>query len=242
MILRINLWYMFVLFSIASFVYLVSFIIHKYNRKIKSKFSFININNYKFRRGSEVLVLIFSIIIFSTTTVVGRTRTFDSSPYPWENRYLTEEEQEILNFFQNEDVSGLIYSNLEKMTSRMAGVGFLPIFSDRTLIGTVLYYDFISRNEVHEHTEFSLSGLSSFNFLIFNKYDPIRSIRNKIVRLNVSLAGDLNLLQFEYNVQYIISGNETIISPYASWTLIPSLSTAFNPVFSTQHLLVWKLY
>jgi len=233
---------MFVLFSIAFFLYLVSFILHKYNRIITSKIPFININNYKFRQGSEVLVLVFSIVIFSTTTVVGRWGFVDSSPYPWENRYLSGEEKEIINFFQNEDVSGLIYTNFPEIANRISAVGFLPVFSDRTPIGIALYYGFISPNEVYEYTEFSLSGLFSFNFLIFNEYDPIRSIRNKIVRLNVSLAGDLNLLQFEYNIQYIISGNNIIISTDARWTLIPSLSTVFTPVFSTPNLLVWKLY
>ncbi len=242
MILRINLWYMFVLFSIALFIYLVSFIIHKYNGKIKSKISLINFNNYKFRQGIEVLVLIFSIIIFSTTTVVGRWRTFDSSPYPWEKRHLTEEEQEILNFFQNEDVSGLIYTNIPEIVDRISGVGFLPVFNDKSSIGTVLYYDFINPNQVHEHTVFSLSGLSILKLFTFNEPNPIRSFRNIIIRLNMSLEGDLNALRSEYNVQYIITGNETVYSIGASWALIQSLPTIFTPVFSTQHLLVWKIY
>ncbi|KKN58104.1 hypothetical protein LCGC14_0555370 [marine sediment metagenome] len=239
---RINLWYMFVLFSIALFTYLVSFIIHKYNGKIKSKFSFININNYKFLQGLEVLILVFSILIFSTTTVRGKWGLEDSSPYPWENLYLSEEEQEIINFFQNEDIFGLIYTNVPEIANRISGVGFLPVFNDWTPTGIPLYYGFITPNEVHEHTEFSFTGLSKFTFLIFNEYDPIRLIRNKIVRLNVSLENDLNLLQSEYNIQYIISTNNTIISTDASWTLIPSLSTVFTPAFSTPHLLIWRLY
>jgi len=242
MILRINLWYVFVLFSITLFIYLVSFIIHKYNGKLKSKISFINLNNYKFRQGLEVLVLIFSILIFSTTIVVGRWRTVDSSPYPWENRYLTEEEQEIINFFQYEDVSGLIYTNVPEIAERISGVGFLPVFSDRTPIGLAIYYDFISPREVYEHTLFSLSGLSNLELFMFNEDDPIRSWRNIIIRLNVSLEGDLNVLQSEYNVQYIITGNGNALSTDTSWTLIQSLPTAFTPLFSTQHLLVWKIY
>ena len=242
MIFRIDLWYMYVLFSITLFIYLVSFIIHKYNRKIKSKFSFININNYKFRQGLEVLLIIFSIIIFSTTTVVGRWRTINSSPYPWENRYLTEEEKEIITFFQNEDIFGLIYTNVPFIADRISGVGFLPVFSDITSIGTTLYYGFISPNEVHEHTTFSLSRLSKLELFMFNEYDPIRSWRNIIIRLNMSLEGDLNVLRSEYNVHYIITGNGNDLSLGASWTLIQSLPNAFTPVFSTQHLLVWKIY
>ncbi len=228
-------------FSIDLFLYLINFIIQKYNGKIKSKISFININNYKFRQGSEILVLIFSIVIFSTTTVVG-LRTVDSSPYPWENRYLTEEEQEIIKFFQNEDIFGLIYTNVPEIANRISGVGFLPVFSDKSSIGTVLYYGFINPNQVHEHTTFSLSGLSTFSFFTFNESNPIRSFRNIIIRLNMSLEGDLNTLRSEYNVQYIITGNRTVLSTGASWTLIQSLPLRFNPVYSTQHLLIWKLF
>ena len=242
LILRINLWYVFVLFPIALFIYLISFIIHKYNGKIKSKFSFININNHKFRQESEVLVLIFSIVIFSTTTVVGRWRTIDSSPYPWENRYFTEEEQDIINFFQDEVLFGLIYTNIPEIAERISGVGFLPIFNDRSSIGTALYYGFICPNEVYKHTVFSLSSISTLGFLMFNEPDPIRVRRNIIIRLNVSLEADLKILQSEYNIQYIISAVEPELSIGATWILIQSLPTTFTPVFSTQHLLVWKLY
>ncbi len=240
LILSINLWYVFLLFSVILFIYLFSFIIHKYNGKLKSKVSFINFNNYKFRQCLEVLVLIFSIVIFSTTTVVGRWRTVNSSPYPWENRYLTEEEQEIINFFQNEDIFGLIYTNISKIADRISGVGLLPVFNDITFMGNTLYYSFILPNEVYEYTVFSLYSISTLGFLTFNGPDPIRVRRNLIIRLNVSFEGDLDLLRYHYNVQYIIT--DKIISNNTGWTLIESLPTALSPVFSTQNLLIWKLY
>ncbi len=241
-IFRINLLYMFVLFPIAIIIYLVNFIVHKFSEKIKSKISFIYTNNYKFRRDSEVFVLLISILIFSTTTVVGRWRSVDTSPYPWENRYLTGEEKEIINFFQNEDIFGLIYTNVPLIAPRISGVGFLPIFRDKNLIGAALYYGFISPDEVHENTVFSLSGLSTLSFFTFNEPHPIRSFRNFIIHLNMSLEGDLNTLRSEYNVQYIITGIGTVLSIGASWTLIKSLPITFTPVFSTQHLLVWRIY
>ena len=241
MILRIDLGYMYVSFSIALFIYLVSVIVHKYNRKINSKFSFIDINNYKFRQGSEVLVIVFSFIIFSTTTFVGLRRTVDSSPYPWENRYLTEEEQEIINFFKNEDIFGLIYTNVPLIANRISGVGILPVFSDRYSLG-VLYYGFISPKKVHEYTIFSLSNLDKLIFFRFIDNNPIQNVRRYIILLNVSFEGDLHMLQSEYNVQYIITGNETVLATDESLTLIQSLPTAFTPAFSTQHLLVWRIY
>ncbi len=242
MILRIDLWYVFSLFFVAIFIYMLSFIKNRFNRKIKSKFFFITFNDYNFRQVLVVLILIFSILIFSTTTVLGRWRTVESSPYPWENRYLTEEEQTIINFFQNEDLSGLIYTNVPEIANRISGVGFLPVFSDRSNIGTTLYYEFITSNEVHDHTVFSLSALSTLHFFRFDEFDPIRSVRNIIIGLNVSLEGDLNVLQFDYKVQYIITENGNALSFSTNWTLIQSLPQRFNPVYSTQHLLIWKLF
>jgi hypothetical protein len=240
LILRINLWYAFLLFSVILFIYLFSFILQKYNGKLKSKVSFINFNNYKFRQSLEILVLIFSIVIFSTTTVVGQWRNIDSNLYPWENRYLTEEEQDIINFFQDENLSGLIYTNILEIAEKISGVGFLPVFSDISFMGNTLYYSFILPNEVYEHTVFSLYSISTLGFLTFNGPDPIRARRNLIIRLNVTLEGDLNILRYHYNVQYIITDN--FFFSNTGWILIESLPTAFSPVFSTQNLLIWKLY
>ncbi len=242
LILRINLWHVILLFSIILFIYLFSFIIHKYNGKLKSKVSFINFNNYKFRQGLEILVLIFSIIIFSATTVVGRWRDIDNSPYPWENRYLTEEEQQIILFLKEENISGLIFTNLPDIANRISGVGFLPVFHDRTSLGQALYYQFIEVSEVYMHTVFSVYLISKLGFLSYSELDPIRSRRNNIIRLNVSLDGDLKILQSEYNIQYIITAVEPELSIRTYWRLIRSLPTTFIPVFSTQHLLVWKLF
>ena len=143
--------------------------------------------------------------------------------------------------FQNEDIFGLIFTNVPEISNRISGVGFLPVFSGRS-IGATLYYGFITPNEVHDHTVFSLSALSSLQFFRFDESHPIISSRNIIIRLNTSLEGDLNVLRFVYNVQYIITGNVSVLSAGATWTLIQSLPTTFTPVFSTQNLLIWKLY
>ena len=248
MILRIDLWYMYVLFSIALFIYLVSVIIHKYNRKIKSKFSFININNYKFRQESEVLVIIFSIIIFSTTTFVGLRTAVNSNPYPWDNRYLTKEEIEIIHYFNGVDIDELILCSAGiYIADRLAGVGFLPIWSYSHYLGLALYYRLISPEEVHENVEFDLLGMKYLNFLRFS-YAKLMSWRTPLLqvnRMNMTIPEDLLMLQIEYNIQYIITTKDSLISyGFNDWTLIQSLhnSDVFEPVFSTQHLLVWKLY
>jgi len=259
LIFRINLWYMFLLLSFVLFFYLFFFIINLYNAKIQSKISSINFNNYKLKQ-LEMFILIVSVIIFSTTTVTGRWRSLDSNTYPWENRYLSGEEQEIINFFQDEDISGLIFTNVPELGNRISGVSFLPVFNlleyhkgetgiefvpIATPSGKALYYDFINPKEVYKYTLFSISYFSSLNFFWYNKSNPIRTFSETILQLNISLESDLNLLQYEYNVQYIITGNENILLAgqfCRDYNLITSLPTVFNPVFSTQCFFVWKLY
>ncbi len=168
-----------------------------------------------------------------------------SSPYPWENRYLTNEEIEIIEYFQNEDIDGLIFCAAGiHISERIGGVGFLPTFSKPTVFGIPLFYGFISPNYVHENAEFSLSELSNFVLFTFNKTDPIKELLNSIRALDVGRGEDFHALVL-YNVQYIISINDTFQSGgINNWPLIQSLqqSGLFEPVFSTLHLLVWKIY
>ena len=67
---------------------------------------------------------------------------------------------------------------------------------------------------------------------------------NSIRALDVREKDDFNAL-LSYNVQYIITINSTFKSGgINNWPLVKSLqlSELFEPVFSTQHLLVWKIY
>jgi len=237
----INLWYMYILISISLLFYLLVIIIYKYHSIFLSKVSY---SSVKLQQWLVIFVLIISILIFTTTTVVGRNTEVDRNPYPWDNRYLTGEEIEIIDYFQNEEINGLIFTAAGILIAeRIAGVGFLPAFYDRTSDGKALYYGFTTPNVVHKYTVFSLSGLSELNFFRFSEGFPIRDFRNEIIELNVTIPEELNILRSEYNIQYIISANETFFSGIAtSWTLIQSLPLVLEPVFSTQHLLVWKIY
>lgn len=128
-----------------------------------------------------------------------------------------------------------IFTNVPEIANRISGVAFLPVFDLlesykgetgiefnplSTPLGTAFFYDFISPKEVYEHTLFSLSFFSTLSFLRYNKSNPIRSFSNNILRLNVSLEGDLNILQFEYNVQYFITGNENVLLVARNYTLV----------------------
>ncbi len=239
-ILQINLWYMFALLIISLLFYLFVIIISKYHSILLIKDSLIS---FKLQKWLVGFVLIISMLIFTTTTVVGRNTAVDSNPYPWENSYLTEEEIEIIEFFQNEDVEGLIFCAAGPLIAeRIAGFGFLPSFFDRVYDGKNIYYGFVSREEVYENTEFSLLELYRFRFFTYKEIYPIRAFRNSIINLSVSVKGDLETLR-SYNVQYIISINEIfLLGGINNWPLIQSLPSTLSPVFSTEHLLVWKIH
>ena len=67
---------------------------------------------------------------------------------------------------------------------------------------------------------------------------------NAIKELDLEKSEDFHAL-VSYNVQYIISINSTFQSGGENdWLLIQSLqlSDLFEPVFSTRHLLVWKIF
>ena len=239
--IRINLWYVFILLFICLISYLLTFIIYKYHNRIFSKFSF---DIFKFKKGLNLLVLISSILIFTTTTVVGR----NEAEFP----YLTREEIEVIEFFQNEEIKGLIFVTDRYISERIGGVGFLPTISDRTNSPLSLYYGLIKPDEVYEHTVFSLFkffelGIYSNLFYPFRfiSKDPTTAFFSKLIILNASIQGDRDILRSEYNIQYIISVNNSY-SDYGNSefdsNLIQSLLLKFEPIFSTQHLLIWKIY
>ena len=247
---NINLWYMFVLSFISLILFLLVIIISHYKTL---KFSKISLNTLKMRKGIWIVILTIPMLIFSITTIETNRASMYNSPFPWENTYLSDEEIEIIEFFQNEDIDGLIFTTNEDIANRISGVEFLLAFHGRSYIGNVLWYGLINPNEVHENTDFSfsLSNLFDQSFFRFwpktaNYYyetSPLEVLRRKIIILNMTIEDDHNLLRSEYSVQYIISANNTFSDSGSEWTLILSLhQSELEPVFSTQHLLVWKIY
>jgi len=213
-------------------LFLIVFILNKFRILHFLKFS---LESFRLKKGVWILILIIGMLFFSVIRVDRATGGSDS-------RYLTNDEIEIVEYFKNKEVDGLIFVPIHLVCSRIRGFGFLPTFFDTEIIGTPLYYGFVSPDEVHKNTYFSILGLSTFNFFTFNELNPIRSFRKNVVQLNVSLEGDLNLLRSEYKVQYIITEIETNLSSSASWILIKSLENSDFKVFSTQYLVVWKIY
>ncbi|GAI91662.1 unnamed protein product [marine sediment metagenome] len=140
-----------------------------------------------------------------------------------------------------------VYINL-----RLTGFGYLPTFHGRSSIGIDLWYDLINPNEVLENTEFSFSFSNLLDqrfFKFWPKYatyyyetSPSEVIKRKIIELNMTIEEDRNLLRYEYNVQFVISTNENALHESNEWRLIQTLfQSELEPVFSTQHLLVWKI-
>ena len=191
-----------------------------------------------------MVALTLSILTSSIINVESSRYDGLNSPYPWDNRYLTDEEIQIVNYFKGENIGGLIFVADRLIAERIGAVGFLPIFSVSAEFGLPLYYDIISPNYVYEHTKFSLEDFFRFTFFNFTQINPVKELRDSINNLDVRNGNDYDTL-LSYNIQYIITINETYHSEgINNWLLIQSLkhSELFEPIFTTYHFLIWKIY
>ncbi len=236
------LWNVFLILFVSLILFLFVFLTINYNNLIFSRAYF---DPHKLKKGIWIIALTMSFLAFSEIGIEAGRDDVISSPYPWENRYLTNEEIEIIEYFHNEDFDGLIFCAAGRYISeRIGGVGFLPTFSESTPIGIPLFYGFISPNYIHENAEFSLSELNNFGLFTFNKTNPITELLNSIRALDLRAGADFEVL-VSFNVQYIITINNTFQSGgINNWPLVQSLqqSELFEPVFTTLHLLIWKIY
>ncbi len=235
-------WDVFFILGVSLLLFLVVFLIMNHNNLIISHTSF---DPHKLKTGIWIIAFTISFLAFSEINLEAGRFDVISSPYPWENGYLTDEEIEIIEYFQNEDIDGLIFCAAGRYISeRIGGIGFLPTFSQSIDIGISLFYGLVNPNYVHENAKFSLSELFNFDLFNFTETDPITELLNSIRALDLGKGEDFHALVL-YNVQYIISINDTFQSGgINNWPLIQSLrqSELFEPVFSTLHLLVWKIY
>ncbi|NVM17290.1 MAG: hypothetical protein HWN80_06205 [Candidatus Lokiarchaeota archaeon] len=246
---KIDLWFVYVLSFISLILLLFVFITKKYRTL---NFSKISLDSLKMKKEIWILILTISILIFSITTIETNRAGLSSSPYPWENRYLTDEEIGIIYYFQNEEIDGLIFTTDIYIAERISSISLLPTFYARSNIGKALWYDLLKPKEVIEGTMFSLllSNIIKQRFFIYRpeyvsyyfETSPLELIRRQIIHLNMTIERDRDLVRSEYNVQYIISINRVFSHEGNQWTLIQSLyKSELEPVFSTQHLLVWKI-
>ena len=246
-ILSINLWNVFLLSFISLITFLFILIINNYNRLNLSRLSQIRSNIFKLKKELWIGTLTISILMFSFTYMEVSIFYQTRSSYPWENRNLTNQEIEIIEFFQEENIDGLIFVFDNNISERIGGFGFLPCFSKPTNLGISLYYSLINPNTLSNNTQFSLSAWYNFNFFKFNDADPIATLRDCISVLDLGDLDDFNAL-LSYNVQYIITANETFLPGGVNdWLLIKTLQESdfifsTQPIFSTKHLLVWKIY
>ncbi|MFX1355947.1 MAG: hypothetical protein ACFFA8_01570 [Promethearchaeota archaeon] len=246
---KIDLWFVYVLSFISLILFLFVFITKKYRTL---NFSKISLDSLKMKKGIWILILTISILIFSITTIETNRAGLRSSPYPWENRYLTDEEIGIIYYFQNEEIDGLIFVTDVYIAERISSISLLPTFYARSQIGKALWYYLLNPKEVIEGTYFSLvfSDILKQRFFIYRpeyvdyyfQTSPLELIRRQIIPLNMTIERDRDLVRSEYNVQYIVSSKENLPHYSNEWLLIQSLfQSELEPVFSTQHLLVWKI-
>ncbi len=238
---KIIFWDVFLFLLCSLILFLSVFTVNNYNNLNFSRVSF---DPHKLKKGVWIIALTISILASSVINVEASRFDNINSPYPWENRYLTDEEIEIIEYLQNEDIDGLIFVSDRYISQRIGGAGFLPTFCEAVEIGLPLFYDIITPNYVYENTEFSLDALLRFTFFTFTQRDPIKELRSNIKNLDVRKGIDLEAL-ISYNIQYIITINETYLPGGVNgWLLVRSLkqSKSFEPVFITHHLLIWKVF
>jgi hypothetical protein len=238
---KIIFWDVFLFLLVSLILFLFVFTVNNYNNLNFSRVSF---DPHKLKKGVWIIALTISILASSVINVEASRFDNVNSPYPWENRYLTDEEIEIIEYLQNEDIDGVIFVSDPYISQRIGGVGFLPTFCEAVKFGLPLYYDIITPNYVYENTEFSLDALLRFTFFTFTQRDPIKELRSNIKNLDVRKGIDLEAL-ISYNIQYIITINETYLPGGVNgWLLVRSLkqSKSFEPVFITHHLLIWKVF
>ena len=238
---KIIFWDVFLFLLVSLILFLFVFTVNNYNNLNFSRVSF---DPHKLKKGVWIIALTISILASSVINVEASRFDNVNSPYPWENRYLTDEEIEIIEYLQNEDIDGVIFVSDPYISQRIGGVGFLPTFCEAVKFGLPLFYDIITPNYVYENTEFSLDALLRFTFFTFTQRDPIKELRSNIKNLDVRKGIDLEAL-ISYNIQYIITINETYLPGGVNgWLLVRSLkhSKSFEPVFITHHLLIWKVF
>ncbi|MEJ2251021.1 MAG: hypothetical protein P8Y97_15380 [Candidatus Lokiarchaeota archaeon] len=247
---NVNIWYIYFFSIILIVLVLSAFIIKKYN--IRSLFGF-HINRQKLKNGLWVSGFIISILIFSITTIESNRVNLQKSPYPWNERFLTNEEIEIINFFQHTEINGLIFSTDNYISLKVGGVGFLPIFTTTSLIGLALWYGLVTQKEVIENTKFQFSfyniidqdffSYSPKNATSYVEKLPLRVLMMKIINLNMTYTQDRKILRFDYNIQYLITMKQCFNHTSNEWILVQSLRQSnLKPVFSTLHINIWRIF
>ncbi|GAH84256.1 unnamed protein product, partial [marine sediment metagenome] len=95
------------LLSIVSLaLFLLIFLI---NKNEKFYLSIPSLDSQKLKKFLWMVLLTLSILISSIATVEISRYDGLNSTYPWDNRYLTDEEIQVIDYFKGEDVDGLIF-------------------------------------------------------------------------------------------------------------------------------------
>lgn len=244
MYIEVSLWDNFIFILTLSFIIIFTFLVKNYKNL---NFCHLSFKLRKMKKSIAIILITVSILL-SSTLILGINRTKqEGGPIPWKKTYITSEEYEIINFFETQDLKGLIFVFNPLIANRLGGVGFLPTFSESTLIGTPLYYRLITPYQVYQNTSFSLQSLARLGFFNYTGKDPIDRIRISIGNLDLQEKEEFNAF-LSYNIQYIITANSSYKSDgINNWRMIQSLQDSkfvfsTHPVFETTHLLVWRIY
>jgi len=197
-----------------------------------------------------LIIILLSSSFFSITVFEGRIRYSNLQiPYSMDFsvNYISDEEYLVVDFIEKAHLGGIILVSSLQIARRIGAIGFF-----QTLPGDhfaqQLYYGWINADDVKGHTYFDFRYfLNHFNLKCdFPNFE--REILSKIKNLNIAENDSLHLL-IELKIQFIviIKYNNTVYPYHISlWgqEFFPFYQSLANksPSFSTDHLLVWKIY
>jgi len=201
-------------------------------------------------RFFSLTIILLASSLFSISVYEGRIRysnlqipySMDFSP-----NYVSFDEYLVVDFIEQAHPDGIVLVSAEPIARKIGAIGFF-----QTLPGDhspqQLYYGWINSDDVKRHTYFDFwYFLDHFN-LKCDLPNFEREVLSKIKNLNIAENDSLHLL-IELKIQFIvvIKYNNTVYPYHISlWgrEFFPFYQSLANksPSFSTDHLLVWKVY
>lgn len=230
-----------ILLSILPLLILSFFLITK---KVKNKsMQLVKLfNNKAFLKEVKICIVISSILLFSLVstdiTIINRT----DSPYPWENLYVTSEEEAVIDYFHNVEINGYIFITEKTIETRIGSIGDLPTFNGKISSGRILWHEFIEPEEVYNLTGFSSNSMSIskiFFVLNYQGANPSSYLENQIRELNMTQE-EAQEIFVTLNVEYVVSPK--FLYQKRTYNLTSTLEICYTPVFETENLFVWKMF
>lgn len=225
-----------VLLLIIAFKYI-------YHSKKEFDFKFVFISLLVFSSGLFTLTIYEGNELYSALNHFPNTSEFSIS-------HITLDELAVIEYLNNEGVSGIVLTSSVILSRRIGGIGFLPTIPGYHM-AQQLYYEWLNATEVTFDAMFDLSFFIENLQLKSSILSYERELLNVIRALTVSSTSNYTKLVY-LSIQYVVAFRKELNStvPYQyidnSFEIIqvPILETLslIEPSYSTKYLLVWKLF